>query len=606
MSVASIGPGAESVGIQIWAAAPTAARWDRATWDGGVWATLAWQDVGCEVGEATYKWGASSEAGILSSADAGELDLETIDPDRILDPLNAKSPFYGYVKPGTPMRIVGLAPGAIPAYTAFVDEASYDVASGRGRIRAVDGLAYLAQAQLPDGAVLPNTLRARVREVVRLAGLATLVPVEPEAATDPDVDPPVAVHDGKSAPAWEVISRACIDALWYVWISPSGQLRFRSWGAFPDAAFAGIGCPPADADPGDEWILGLQTISQTASADAIRNSVRAWSAVDTFAPAIVDTPSITRYGPRPFDVDRIVPDRATWAGRILADRADAGLEVRTGTVRPYNTAELAALLNGEIAGPSIVRIRDDEHGEPIDLDLGWIGSTVGITPAGWRWQLVTMLSRVEWEDITPEPPDPPIPPPLDPWHVETRTYIATSDALVTLTSGGAKYGAGAATSLPFGVWQGWQYRSLIRFPTIPWSKIRALRSATLKVRTSTQVRVGFGSSPKATVHRITSNWSAGTASSPSSGNAVVWPGPSATSSGEVTYSFGTAENSDRQIRIDAIARAWGPASIGGSGAGQYGVRLTGFSGGSNTGEVWPVEQGGAARPTLELVLEVFD
>jgi hypothetical protein len=602
--VVSIGPGVESVGVLLWAANPDAGRWDRSTWDGALWSSPTWQSVGCDVGEVTQRWGASQESGILSVAEAGELDIATIDPARELDPLNTSSPYYGAVKPGTPIRIVGYAPGEIVVATSYIDEASYDLASGRGRIRAIDGIAYLSQAQLAAGVVLPNTLRARVRAIVAAVGLAAIVPVEPEAATDPDVDPDVAPHDAQSKPAWQAIADAALDALWYVWVDPTGTLRFRSWGALLDAPVS-VGCPPADADPGDQWLAGLSTIETTASGDAVRNSVRAYSSGTTFTPAATDAASVLKYGPRPFDVARVVPAFATWSGRILADRADAGLEVAVGELRPYTQAELAALLATGLGGPSIIRVRDDAHGELVDLDVGMIGARVGVTPAGWRFGLVTLISRVSWEDVTPEPP--PVIPPPDPWHTETRTYIATSDALVALTSGGAKYGAGAATSLPFGTWSGWTYRSCLRFPAIPWTKVRGVTSATLKLRTSTAVRVGFGSSPKSDIRRITSDWSAGSSSTPSSGNAVVWPGPNTTTSGAVTGSFGTAQNADKSIRVDAIVRAWAPASAGGSAAAQLGIMLREYSSsGSNTGEVWPVEQGGAARPTLELVLEVFD
>jgi hypothetical protein len=456
---------------------------------------------------------------------------------------------------------------------------------------------------VPDGTILPNTLRARVRAIVAAVGGG--VPVEPELA-DPDVDPPVSPFDGKSAPAWQLIANAAEDSLVYVWIDPTGLLRFRSWGSFPDAPIAGIGCAPGDADPADEWLVGVSTIETTASADAVRNKVRAYSSGTLWTPASIDGISIGTYGPRPYDVERVVPDFATWAGRILADRSDAGLELTIGEVRPYTPAELAALLGTALVGPSVIRIRDDEHGELVDLDVGVIGATVGVTPGGWRWRLTSMISRLDWDAITPEPPEPEVPPP-DPWHVETRTYIATSDALIALTSGGAKYGAGAASTLPVGSWSGWQYRSLVKFPSIPWSKVRAVRTATLKVQTTTQVRVGFGSSPKCQVRRITGSWSAGGASSPSGSNAVVWPGPTTTSTGAVTSSLPTGQNAAKSITVTALARAWAPASIGGSGAAQQGLALyEASSSGSNTGEVWPVEQGGAARPTLELVVEVFD
>jgi hypothetical protein len=254
----------------------------------------------------------------------------------------------------------------------------------------------------------------------------------------------------------------------------------------------------------------------------------------------------------------------------------------------------------------VVRVRDDAHGAPVVLDTGKIGATIAVAPGGWRWQLVSMISRVEWDAIEPEPPEPPIPP-GGTWHTETRTYVATSDALIALTSGGAKYGAGASSSLPIGSWQGWQYRGLVKFPTIPWGKVRALKSATLNVRTTTQVRVGFGSSPKTQVRRITGSWSAGSASSPSGSNAVVWPGPTTTSTGAVTSALPSGEGASKAIRVDALVRAWSPSAVGGSGAAQNGLALyEASSSGSNTGEVWPVEQGGSARPELVLVLEVFD
>jgi hypothetical protein len=603
---ATIGPGVESVGVLLWAADPDAARWQRSTWGGADWSSPAWQSVGCDVSSGDSKWGSSQEAGILSIAEASELDLVTYDPNRELDPLNTASPYYGAVKPGTPIRLVGYAPGEIIAGTGYIDEISYDLASARGRVRAIGGIAYLAQAQLAAGVTLPNTLRARTRAVVAAVGLASITPVEPEAPADPDVDPPVAPYINTDArSAWQVISEAATDALWYVWADPTGLIRFRSWGALLDAPIS-VGCPPGDADPDEVWLAGISTIETTAAGDAVRNSVRAYSAGTTWQPARTDPISIRLYGPRPFDVQRVVPDFATWADRILADRADAGLDIAVGEVRPYTESELAALLNTSLQGPAIIRVRDDAHGEIVDIDVGMIGARIGVTPVGWRFGLATLISRVAWEDITPEPPVPPIPPP-DPWHVETRTYIATSDALIALTSGGAKYGAGASTSLPFGTWSGWTYRSLLAFPSIPWTKVRAIRSATLKLTTSTQVRIGFGSSPKTDIRRITSGWSAGSSSSPSGSNAVVWPGPNTTSSGAVSASMGTAQSAAKSIRVDAIVRAWAPASAGGSGAGQYGIRLGEYSSsGSNTGEVWPVEQGGSARPTLELVVEVFD
>jgi len=599
----SIGPGAESITIELWAISDEGARWDHDIWDGphGWAGAESWVAVDCQVAEASWRWGASDAFGILSVAEPSELDLNTYDPARVLDPMNAASPVYGYVKPGVPLRVLGLAPDPVIAATVMIEEATYDLATGTGRIRAVGPIGSLAQVQLAEGATLPNTLRARVRAVV--AATAPWIAVEPEL-TDPEPDPAVAAHDGKSAPAWAVISAAATDALWFVWTDPAGMVRMRSFGGFPPAPVS-LGCAPAD--PTGLWLEGLTTIGTLTARDGVRNTVRAWSAPSVFAPAVVDPVSVDLYGPVPFEIERVVPAYSVWAGRILEDRGDAGLEVTVGEVRPYDVAELRGLLDLGLLGPCVVRVRDDAHGAPIDLELNAVGCQVGVTAGGWRFTLTTMLSRVEWDNIEP-PVVPPIEPPPDPWHLETRVYQASVDALLALTSGGAKYGAGAANSLPVGGWQGWTYRSAVKFASISWTKVRAVKSATLHLRTTDQIRVGFGGNPKLEVRRITEGWTAGSSSSPSSGNAVVWPGPSTTTSGAVVASMPNGEGADKSISVTAIVRAWAPVAAGGSAAGYYGLMLREVSSGeSNTTEVVAEEIGGnAAEAYLTVELEIFD
>lgn len=751
----SIGPGAESVGVELYAATTVDSRWDRALWDGQTWDAPSWEPVECEVLEASYRWGAGSEAGVLSIPDAGAMDLRTYDPDRLLDPLASSSPFFGSIRPGTPVRLVGKAGVTIPGWTGYLDEARYELASAEGRLRAVDGIAYLAQAEVPEGTALPNALRARVRAVVVAVGLTATVPVQPDqtiinlaadgsfeavptvawipanagagsgslvtagtpdgtralkvvggaggasyrqtivgtpvpgvtysiqgyvsrptgaafgqlvvtgrnlagafagptttltgsviggwellAGTwvcpadgsvasvevwcqssalatdaplfdqvqlwgpDPDAilpdDPAVAAHDGKARAAWSVIQDAALDALTYVWLDGSGVLRFTPWGSLPDATYA-VGC---DDGTGGAWIAGIASLEAIAQADGIRNSVRSWASANTFGAAVKDPGSLAKYGERRLDAARIIPAASVWAQRILDDRADSGLEVTLGELRPYNNVELALLLDGELDGPARLRVRDDDHGELVDLTVAIIGGAAGVTPNGWRFRYVTMIPRAEWDQEEPPAPEPPIPPP-DPFHTETRTYIATSDALIALTSGGAKYGAGASSSLPVGAWSGWSYRGLVQFPAIPWTKIKRIVSATIILRTTTAMRVGFGSSPTIELKRITGSWSAGSSSSPSSGNAVVWPGPAVT--GSVRSNVTASQSTTVRIRVDSLVLPWAPTSVGGTLAAQRGLALYGGSGSqADTTEFYPVEKGGTDRPTLELVLEVFD
>ena len=114
-----------------------------------------------------------------------------------------------------------------------------------------------------------------------------------------------------------------------------------SWGAFPQASFA-VGCGPPDEGP---WSRGTahDRVSRR-SGGGIRNAVQAWSAPDIDTTIIRDTASRAKYGERLFAVDRVVPDFATWAGRILDDRAGAGLTVGLGEVRPYDETELELML----------------------------------------------------------------------------------------------------------------------------------------------------------------------------------------------------------------------------------------------------------------------
>ena len=167
-------------------------------------------------------------------------------------------------------------------------------------------------------------------------------------------------------------------------------------------------------------------------ANAIRNRSAPGQRRHAWTPYVDDAPSIAKYGARPLDVDRVVPDFANWSALILADRADAGLAVTLGEVRPYSQAELAALLAIGATGPQVVRVADDEHGDAGRRRVGIIGTRRRMTPAGWSFRYVTMIPRADWDAVQPPPVQPPIPPP-DPCHTETRTYVGLSDALLALT-----------------------------------------------------------------------------------------------------------------------------------------------------------------------------
>jgi hypothetical protein len=191
--------------------------------------------------------------------------------------------------------------------------------------------------------------------------------------------------------------------------------------------------------------------------------------------------------------------------------------------------------------------------------------------------------------------------------IVTRTTTSTKVARVAKTSSGAEYGTGAETASPAGAYQGWQNRVLIGV-TADFTDAISVVKAILRVRTSTQDNVVFGSNPKIKVQRITSSWSEGTATTPGSSNAVVWPGPSRTSTGEVVKSVTRSEGTTVDIDVTAIVRAWAPAAAGGSGAANYGIALIGYTetNDSYTTEIDTDDHGtAAARPQLILTLDTI-
>lgn len=183
----------------------------------------------------------------------------------------------------------------------------------------------------------------------------------------------------------------------------------------------------------------------------------------------------------------------------------------------------------------------------------------------------------------------------------SQTAIASS-ALAQI--GGSNLGGGQDDHLPVGYWSGDRFRSLVKFNTIDWSGVASVVSATLRLKTTDQVHVGFGSSPRVLAQRLTASWSPNGATNDGGGlwssSPVAYPGPSHTTSGQGSASPSGAENATVNIDVTAIVRAWAPVAAGGSGAGQYGIGL--YPGteadATDTIEFYSAESVSANRPTL--------
>ena len=120
-------------------------------------------------------------------------------------------------------------------------------------------------------------------------------------------------------------------------------------------------------------------------------------------------------------------------------------------------------------------------------------------------------------------------------------------------SGSLNQGAGASDYNPWGTSGGYTFRTLIGF-SYSLSGITAIDKAVLWVRLSGQHYVAFGSDPTCYIDLITEAWSEGSSSALSTGNAVVYPGPSVSTSNRVTKHTGNAEGDWVGIVVTGLIR----------------------------------------------------
>jgi len=578
----------DGAAIQLWSHPVGAALWDVATWGGATWSTEDWRDVSCQVTAARTSWGANRSLGVLSIAAGGAWSVETYDPDRLLDPSNTSSPFAGAIRPGAYMRLLY---GADPLAFAILDEIDYSLRHGVGRIQGTDPVGVLSNVQVPAPASPAGTLRAYARQLKALTQYQALV-VE---ADPPEGDVAIGSPDTPATGlinVWQAIQAAANDALHFAWVDAALVIRFRSHG-----------------DPYDRGLTlgleGIPVIEQVmhSNADGIVNKV---TAKDLTGPAftIEDPESQKRFGLHAIDRGtRKVPDAASWAARLLEDRATASLEYLPVQIIPTLPEHLHAL--SAMGGVDLVRIRLDVPDPIVSADVRSLGLQLDASPEGWSAAVLGYVSGVEWSAGT-EPPEPPIDPSPPPTQQVTRSYTSAKSSRIAKTSGGAKYGSGAEAELPVGSWTGWQNRALIEFP-ISIADAKEIVSATLRLKTSSQVNIGFGSTPKVRVNRATAAWTEGTLTSPGSGNAVVWPGPAYTSTGQAVHAVSDNEGATIDINVLAIVKAWAPTAAGGSAAANRGFVITSYTETADkyTTEFLSDDTGTAGnRPQLIIVLKI--
>lgn len=415
---------------------------------------------------------------------------------------------------------------------------------------------------------------------------------EPPPDNEPLFDPPVGVPIADEANLWSHIGQYARDALYAVWMDRKGFLRFRSYATAIDRGLQ------AGGDGG----IPLSSLHSQASLGNVYTHVEGFDVLDPATPIIAeDVEAEEIYGNIQFKRDRPVPDAQWWVESVLADRAGASLQYIPGTMYPQTREAFLRCLDAGMV--EILHIVADDVEPNVNVSARIIGGFIRCdTATGWTISFESYIPARDWDEQEVAPPtEPPIEPPPEETQKVTRYYDAIKDTRAARTSGGANYGSGAEPELPVGAWQGWRNRAFIDFADIDFGDVVSVDSATMELNTTSQVNVGFGSSPKVTVKRVTESWSEGSLSSPGSANSTVYPGPSVTSSGAVTKAVTGSENAAQNIGVTDIVRAW----FGGSK--QYGVGI--FSAGEDsttyTTEFHSRENGTSSnRPRLKVELTV--
>lgn len=410
------------------------------------------------------------------------------------------------------------------------------------------------------------------------------------------IDPPVGPAIDTEASVWNHILNAAYDALYACWIDRFGVMRFRSFGNPRDEGFAvgGTDGIPIENIEVNAGLAGVFTRIVAYDIDAPTTPVTAF-----------DATKASIYGEITLRREPPVPDAETWANNLLLDRSGAALQYVPHTIYPQTVEHLMSII--DLGMMDVMHVIVESVDPAIDVPSRILGGKIVIdTGTGWTAAVQGYIPANEWEEQETEPPEPEVPP--DPGEPPvatkevTRYYDCVKDAVGAKEPGGRNYGAGTDGELPVGAWMGWKFRAFFDFEDIDFSDVVGdVVQAAIEVDTTTQVQVGFGSTPKVVIKRVTESWSEGNRDHPSYDNALIYPGPSCTSTNSKTIAVPDAENRAVELLITQMVRDWQHGSK------QYGVGM--FSAGEDsekyTTEFWARTNGTTSkRPRLRLTVKV--
>lgn len=315
-------------------------------------------------------------------------------------------------------------------------------------------------------------------------------------------------------------------------------------------------------------------ILDRSTVDGLVNRWTAGTAVD-----VLDRASIEAYGEVSWAVDTgVLKTDSTFP---ITDLIAAGMR------DPFPAARVTIPIRSWAARSYLA--------QPLDMVSlnGQLYAVIGIghnvTLDGWELELA--LDRDPWTMTGSVPP-------VTPPTVKTRTQTFSCNADALLAS--PNMGAGKSTRHAVGLWSGTKFRALYKFGLSYADAPTKIVSAKLRLWTAGQDMCAYGSTPQVHVDRVTGEWSAGSYGGDgppwmySTTNAVVYPGPSCTSTGRRSANVTNNETTLVELDITAIVQAWA------NGSANRGVRIISQneSSTSRTIEFHSQESSSSRRPQL--------
>lgn len=363
--------------LEIYVGDPLGARWDEALWDVDTWAGSGWVDVTPQGVFAVVSWGVDRpERGILADTVAGTWEVATFDPERILDPSNADSPYVGFLVPGLPIR---LSHRSRIIRTGIVQTMRYTFSSGTGRIRATDKVALAAQATVPADTILSDTLHQRARDAIAAGGID--LAVEPTPGGTPI---PLSPAPEGEASVWSVIADAAREVHYLPYLDENAMLRFARYSRplYQGAEITGARLEDLEVEVSDDALVSVVRATDPDDGDIERRI----------------TP-LPRYGEHVYSRDGTTINADAWAEAILVDRGSAALQWTAGRIRSETADEVEYAARRRIN--EVLTILVAEQSPTVEVRARILGARVRVEDFGryggptWEWYFQTVTAAAE-------------------------------------------------------------------------------------------------------------------------------------------------------------------------------------------------------------------